>query len=714
MKKRFLQMVKKRVLSLRLFSLLVCLGFLIPAVGWGQAGIPVGSWADNAASAFAGGTGTEADPYQIASAEQLARLSKDVSEGALYQGTFFVLAENIDLSAHRWTPIGLYKWEATDNTTNNSFQGFLDGNDKTISGMYVDERTDKYCGGLFGKITIQKNGSPVGAKDLTITGATVYVDETGLNECSGAILAGNAMGSDTQSLVFENITVSGSVHVTSTNGYNNIGGMLGYASWVKAINCHAENVSISGASNSGGFVGNDNGSVYENCTASGTIDGTWALGGFVGYSASAIWQDSAGESTYTKCAADVDVSGNNWRLGGFVGHAEYGEFNNCVAYGDVTSSVTGWNPKIGGFIGESGDQENNPDGYANATNCHAAGTVTSASPDYEAGGFVGTYSGGTLTDCSFDIEKNPTLNAAGEGDLQGDGVTGEDSSTILANICEDYYGGHQYSTEWTVDTEATCTTSGSKSHHCERCGAKGDITEIPATGHDLTKTEAKEPTCTEDGNIEYWYCENCKKYFSDANATEEITDVVIPATGHHYVNGTCTECGQRDPDYRPDPDPIYYNIYLDDVCEGVEASLSRGVVKEGNQVSVYVEVEEGYDAENLKVSFKRSLYGYWEEVEEGVQPGEYIIYNVYADIYIKVEGVEKIEEPTGMEELKGTKVYAQNGSLYVYTSQPQEVAIITMNGMVLRRERQEGLRSYSLPKGVYIICIGEEKFKLRI
>ena len=108
------------------------------------------------------------------------------------------------------------------------------------------------------------------------------------------------------------------------------------------------------------------------------------------------------------------------------------------------------------------------------------------------------------------------------------------------------------------------------------------------------------------------------------------------------------------------------------------------------------------------------MYGYWEEVEEGVQPGEYIIYNVYADIYIKIEGVEKIEEPTGMEDIEGTKVYTQNGSLYVYTSQPQEVAIITMNGTVIRRERQEGLRSYSLPKGVYIICIGEEKFKLRI
>ncbi|OUO53720.1 hypothetical protein B5F77_05175 [Parabacteroides sp. An277] len=169
-----------------------------------------------------------------------------------------------------------------------------------------------------------------------------------------------------------------------------------------------------------------------------------------------------------------------------------------------------------------------------------------------------------------------------------------------------------------------------------------------------------------------------------------------------------------DPTPQPDPDPIYYNIYLDDVCEGVEASLSRGVVKEGNQVSVYVEVEEGYDAENLKVSFKRSLYGYWEEVEEGVQSGEYIIYNVYSDIYVKVEGAEKIEEPTGLEDIEGVKVYAQDGNLYVYTSQPQEITIITMNGAIVKRERQEGWRSYSLPKGIYIIGIGEERMKVRL
>ena len=733
MKKRFLQMVKKRVLSLRLFPLLVCSGILIPAVGWGQARTPEGVWTTYAANSFAGGAGTEEDPYQIASAEQLAKLSKDVSEGTSYQGNYFILTENIDLSTYRWVPIGIYKWMSNGTTINKSFQGFLDGNYKTISGMFVDETTDHYCGGLFGKINIQTDGSSVGVKNLTITGATVYVDETGLEQCSGAILAGHVLGSSTQSVVFENITVSGSVHVTPTNGNNDIGGMLGLAGWVKATNCHAENVSISGGSNSGGFVGNDGGSVYENCTASGTIDGTWALGGFVGYSSSAVYQSADGESTYTKCAADVDVSGNDWRLGGFVGYAENGEFNNCVAYGNVDSSVDGWKPKVGGFMGECGS--------AIATNCHAAGTVTSASSDYKAGGFVGIFSGGTLTDCSFDIEKNPTLNAAGEGDLQGDGVTGEDSSTILANICEDYFDDHQYSTEWTVDTEATCTTSGSKSHHCERCGAKRDITEIPALGHKwgepvytwnednttctATQTcenndehsqtaeatvmseQTKSPTCTEMGETTY------TATFSETWAETQITTKDIPATGHHYVNGTCTECGQRDPDYRPDPDPIYYNIYLDDVCEGVEASLSRGVVKEGNQVSVYVEVEEGYDAENLKVSFKRSLYGYWEEVEEGVQPGEYIIYNVYSDIYVKVEGAEKIEEPTGMEDIEGAKVYAQDGNLYVYTSQPQEVTIITMNGAIVKRERQEGWRSYSLPKGIYIIGIGEERMKIR-
>ena len=741
MKKRFLQMVKKRVLSLRLFPLLVCLGFLIPAVGWGQEGTPKGSWADNAASAFAGGTGTEKDPYQIATAEQLAKLSKDVSEGTSYQGNYFILTENIDLSTYRWVPIGIYKWMSNGTSIEKSFRGYLDGSNKTISGMVVDERGDQNSAGFFGSIRNGQEGNIVGAKDLTISGATVYLSEDGLMECSGGILGGDIIGNENSMVVFENIRVSGFVEVNSTNGFNKIGGMLGYASWVKAINCHAENVSISGASNSGGFVGNDNGSVFENCTASGTVSGKWVLGGFVGYTTGTVSNKAVGVSTYTYCSADVDVSGNDWRMGGFVGHAEYGEFNNCVAYGDVTSSVTGWNPKIGGFIGESGDQENNPDGYANATNCHAAGTITSASSDYEAGGFVGTYSGGTLTDCSFDIEKNPGLNAAGEGSLSS-GVTGEETAVVLGNICEDYYGGHQYSTEWTVDTEATCTTSGSKSHHCERCGAKGNVTEIPALGHQwgepvytwsednttctatrtcenndehsqtatatVTSEPTKAPTCTEMGEMTYMAT------FTEEWAVEQTKTEGIPVTGHHYVNGYCTECGQRDPNY---VDPIsYYNIYVENVCDGVEITTSKNVVREGGSISLYVEKDTAnYTFDNFKVYYKRSYYGTWDELKEGTQPGEYPINNIWTHIYIKAQGAEKKEDPTGIESIEGVKVYTKDGSLYVQTPQREQVIIVSMSGAVVMNEEQIGLKQYyGLQPGIYIVRVGQTTYKLRL
>lgn len=88
-------------------------------------------------------------------------------------------------------------------------------------------------------------------------------------------------------------------------------------------------------------------------------------------------------------------------------------------------------------------------------------------------------------------------------------------------------------------------------------GATTEITDIttvdiPATGQHafpLSHTAAKAATCTAPGNVEYWQCSQCRKYFSDENATTEIADVVIPATGHKNVdhftktNATCTEKG---------------------------------------------------------------------------------------------------------------------------------------------------------------------------
>ena len=147
----------------------------------------------------------------------------------------------------------------------------------------------------------------------------------------------------------------------------------------------------------------------------------------------------------------------------------------------------------------------------------------------------------------------------------------------------------------------------------------------------------------------------------------------------------------------------YYNIYVDTAAtsDGVELSLSKDVVKEGNQVSVYIDkILDGYNAENMKVQIKRSLYGYWEELEEGVQPGEYIIYNIYHDIYVKVTDVEK-DDATGIEDVEGVKAYAKDGSIYVYTPNREEVTIISMSGTIIKHAEQIGLQ------------IGEKVFKLK-
>lgn len=64
------------------------------------------------------------------------------------------------------------------------------------------------------------------------------------------------------------------------------------------------------------------------------------------------------------------------------------------------------------------------------------------------------------------------------------------------------------------------------------------IEEIPKSNHTHTMSvvEAKEATCTEDGNIAYYYCDKCDKYFSDAEGQIEIdsASIVKKATGHKY------------------------------------------------------------------------------------------------------------------------------------------------------------------------------------
>ena len=165
------------------------------------------------------------------------------------------------------------------------------------------------------------------------------------------------------------------------------------------------------------------------------------------------------------------------------------------------------------------------------------------------------------------------------------------------------------------------------------------------------------------------------------------------------------------------PDPIsYYNIYVEDVCDGVEVSTSKNVVREGGSVSVYVKKDTAnYTFDNFKVYYKRSYYGTWDELKEGTQPGEYPIKNIWTHIYIKAEGAEEKEDPTGIESIEGVKVYTKDGSLYVQTPQREQVIIVSMSGAVVKNEEQVGMKQYhGLQPGIYIVRVGDRAYKLRL
>lgn len=160
------------------------------------------------------------------------------------------------------------------------------------------------------------------------------------------------------------------------------------------------------------------------------------------------------------------------------------------------------------------------------------------------------------------------------------------------------------------------------------------------------------------------------------------------------------------PDY-----PDYYNIYVDE-CEGVTVETSTNVVREGNSMTFTVDVEEGYTGENMTVKVKRSLFGYSDIIKPN-EDGIYEVKNIYTEIYITVDGVEEVEEPTGIGNVESTKVYAKDGSIYVQTPKLETVTIISISGEVRKQEELIGLQRYDLPRGIYIICIGEERIKVR-
>ena len=89
-----------------------------------------------------------------------------------------------------------------------------------------------------------------------------------------------------------------------------------------------------------------------------------------------------------------------------------------------------------------------------------------------------------------------------------------------------YHETHDYNPEFDVIKEnATCSKEDEVLRTCYKCGkVVSEITSIAPDNHaGLKHIDAVAATKTAEGNIEYWYCEGCGKYYKDAKATQEIT-----------------------------------------------------------------------------------------------------------------------------------------------------------------------------------------------
>ena len=139
------------------------------------------------------------------------------------------------------------------------------------------------------------------------------------------------------------------------------------------------------------------------------------------------------------------------------------------------------------------------------------------------------------------------------------GSTATCTAKAVCETCDQPYGelGAHKLTK-TDAKAATCTEAGNEAYWtCSGCGKyfsnengtneiEKDSWVLKTLGHDMTKTDAKEATCTEDGNNEYYTCSRCGGVFKDEAGTQATTVVAetLKKLGHDWSNkdGICAVC----------------------------------------------------------------------------------------------------------------------------------------------------------------------------
>ena len=171
--------------------------------------------------------------------------------------------------------------------------------------------------------------------------------------------------------------------------------------------------------------------------------------------------------------------------------------------------------------------------------------------------------------------------------------------------------------------------------------------------HTLQATEEKEPTCTEEGNIAYWQCTKCKKYFADENGASQISaeDIVVAKKDHISVTipgypatpdregltdgAKCDVCGEELIEQKPIPISEYaIKYYIGDGDAYLENLYNNGEINNSNPLSYSSEtgVDKLY---NLNVP--GYIFGGWYTMSDGqgelytkIEPGEKGLIELYA------------------------------------------------------------------------------------
>lgn len=423
-----------------------------------QLAIPrVITWDGTVAESFAGGSGTQSDPYLIDRGTQLALLAKMANEARDgLAGLYFKLIQNVHLGELEWTPIGTNQ--------DHYFSANFDGNGKKIYAFKItDLPNDKWYAryaGIFGYV----NGATIenlkvtdflldvkGENFLMTGGIAGYLINSKISDCSangtvhfneGAIYAGLLAGHAEQTEI-SNCTSQGTITSENDPDYCIVGGLVGLSESCSFTNCTAD-VNISGISAiSGGLCGSVEITTFTNCSSSGSIDVT--------------------DNTYRAEA----------NIGGLIGDASGATLDYCFSTVSITAG-SDYIVKAGGLIGKSTDND--------IRSCYAIGNVSVAkgTDRLYAGGLIGYSQGGTIIqDSSATGDVN--ISVTESHSISAGGLVGDSGGEILRCYATGNVLAKTESTDVLIFVYAGGLVGQSDNTVIDSCYATGNATAIGST-----------------------------------------------------------------------------------------------------------------------------------------------------------------------------------------------------------------------------------------